>query len=213
MAKARSLFPLSRGSLFRGGYDPITGFRQEMDRLLEDFGHSLPASFASSKSGFVLPKVDVAETAVGLEVTAELPGFDEKDVSLDIHDGVLTIKAEHKDQREESDEKKHYHLVERSQGTFLRRFVLPFEADADKASAHLEKGLLKVMVPRLAKGEKQPKSISVGAEKPSVAKVEPKSKAEPKAASKAAPAAKKRSKPAASAKKPKNPSKQPGKPS
>jgi len=75
---------------------------------------------------------------------------------------VLTIKAEHKEEREEKDEKKHYHLVERTQGTFLRRFSLPFEADADKAAAHLEKGLLKVTVPRLATEQKKPKSIPVG---------------------------------------------------
>ncbi|GFM27997.1 heat shock protein Hsp20 [Novosphingobium sp. PY1] len=116
----------------------------------------------NGKSGFLVPKVDVAETEAGLELTAELPGFDEKDVSLDIEDGVMTIRAEHKDEREEKDEKKHYHLVERTQGTFLRRLALPFEADADKASAHLDKGLLKVSVPRLATAEKKPKSIPVG---------------------------------------------------
>ena len=155
MADFRSLVPFGRSALSRGGYDPFTGFRQEMDRMLEDFGRGLPAVFASGKDGFLIPKVDVAETDKGLELTAELPGFDEKDVSLDIQDGVLTIKAEHK----------HYHLVERSQGTFLRRMSLPFEADADKASAHLEKGLLKVTVPRLAKAEKKTKAIPVGGAK------------------------------------------------
>ena len=74
----------------------------------------------------------------------------------------MSRKAEHKDQREEKDEDKHYHLVERSQGTFMRRFALPFEADADKAEAHLEKGLLKVTVPRIAAEEKKPKSIPIG---------------------------------------------------
>ena len=163
MADMRSLIPFGRGALARGGYDPFSGFREEMDRLLEDFGRGLPAVLGSGKGAFVVPKVDIAETDNGLELTVELPGFDEKDVSLDIHDGVLTIKAEHKEEREEKDEKKHYHLVERSQGTFLRRFSLPFEADADKATAHLEKGLLKVAVPRLAAPEKKPKSIPIGA--------------------------------------------------
>lgn len=165
MADFRSLIPFGRGALVSGRYDPFTGFRQEMDRLLEDFGRGLPAAFSSSKNGFQIPKVDVAETDAGLELTAELPGFDEKDVSLDIQDGILTIKAEHKDEREEKDEKKHYHLVERSQGTFLRRLALPFEADADKATAHLEKGLLKVAVPRLAKSEKNPKAIPISGAK------------------------------------------------
>lgn len=162
MAEFRSLIPFGRGALTRGGYDPFSGFRQEMERMLEDIGHGVPAPFGNDKGGFVIPKVDVAETDSGLELTAELPGFDEKDVSLDIHDGVLTIKAEHKVEHEEKDEKKQYHLVERSQGTFLRRLALPFEADADKASAHLDRGLLKVTVPRLTTDGKKPKSIPIG---------------------------------------------------
>ncbi|WP_324741648.1 Hsp20/alpha crystallin family protein [Tsuneonella sp. CC-YZS046] len=164
MAEFRSLIPFGR-TLARSGYDPFSGFRQEIDRLLEDFGRDLPAALSSNKGGFIIPKVDVAETDEGLELTAELPGFDEKDVSLDIHDGVLTIKAEHKSEREEKDEKKQYHLVERSQGSFLRRLALPFEADADKASAHLDKGLLKVTVPRQASAEKKPKPIPIGSNK------------------------------------------------
>lgn len=162
MADFRSLIPFSRRSLARGDFDPFAGFREEMDRLLEDFGSSWPAMPASMRQGFLIPKVDVAETDEGLELTAELPGFDEKDVSLDIHEGVLTIKAEHSEERKEEDKDKKYHLVERRQGSFLRRFALPFEADADKASAQLENGLLKVSVPRLAEPAKQPKSIPVG---------------------------------------------------
>lgn len=165
MADFRSLIPFGRGAVVRGGYDPFEGFRAEMDKLFEGLGRAVPANVSIGKEGFVLPKVDVAETAAGLELTAELPGFDEKDVSLDIDDGVLTIKAEHKDEHEEKDEKKHYHLIERSQGTFLRRFALPFEADADKAVAHLDKGLLKVTVPRLAAPDKKPRTIPVGTAK------------------------------------------------
>jgi len=157
MATFRSLVPFGRS-----GQDPFASIRDEMDRMLENFGQGLPPAFSSGKQGFLLPKVDAAETEAGLEITAELPGFDEEDVSLDIHDGVLTIKAEHKEEKEEKDEAKRYHLVERSQGTFLRRFALPFEADADKATAHLDKGLLKVEVPRLATQEKGPKKIEVG---------------------------------------------------
>ena len=163
MADFRSLIPFGRSGLTRGGYDPFAGFREEMDRMLQDFGSNLPETAPfGGKQGFMLPKVDVAETEEGIELTADLPGFDEKDVSLDIHEGVLTIKAEHKDEREEKDEKKQYHLIERRQGSFLRRFALPFEADAVKAEAHLEKGVLKVSVPRLASPEKKPRQIPVG---------------------------------------------------
>lgn len=163
MTDYRSLIPFGRSALFRGGLDPFGDFRKEMDRLVEDFGRGWPNVAGGDSKGFLIPKVDIAETDAGLELTAELPGFDEKDVSLDIHEGMLTIKAEHKDEREEKDDKKRYHLVERSQGSFLRRFALPFEADADKANAHLEKGVLKVVVPRLATEAKKPRQIPVGA--------------------------------------------------
>ena len=162
MAYLRPLVPFGRGSLTRGGLDPFSSLRQEMDRMLEDFGREFPQPLAGAKGDFLSPKVDVAETEAGLELTAELPGFDNKDVSLEIHDGVLTIKAEHEEEREEKNEKKRYHLVERSQGTFLRRLALPFEADAEKTTADLEKGLLKVIVPRLQNEAQKPKTIPVG---------------------------------------------------
>src|SRR5512143_2907388 len=118
MADFRSLMPFGRGLAARGAFEPFAGFRDEMDRLLGGFDTGWPA-VTTGQQGCLLPKVDIAETDAGLELTADLPGYDEKDVSLDIHDGVLTVKAEHKEKHEEKDEKKHYHLVERRQGSYL----------------------------------------------------------------------------------------------
>ena len=165
MTDLRSMIPFRRGNMLRRDFDPFADFRKEMDRLVDEFGRSGTGLAAGDRRSFLLPKADVAETEGGLELTAELPGFDEKDVSLDIHEGVLTIKAEHKDEREEKDEKKHYHLVERSRGTYVRRFGLPFEADADKATAQLDNGLLKVFVPRAESEVAKPKQIAVGTKK------------------------------------------------
>lgn len=162
MTDFRSLIPFGRSSLFRTDFDPFADLRKEMDRLNDDLGRGWLTTGDGGSRGFNLPRVDIAETDKGLELTAELPGFDEKDVSLDVQDDVLTIKAEHKEDREEKDEKKNYHLIERSRGSYLRRVALPFEADADKASAHLEKGLLKVIVPRLATEASKPRQIPVG---------------------------------------------------
>ena len=112
-------------------------------------------------TGFLSPKVNVAETDKGLELTADLPGVDQKDIDLDLVDGVLTIKAEHREEKDERDDKKQYHLVERSYGTFLRRFVLPFEADQDKVEASFDKGVLKVFVPRQENEAKQARKIAI----------------------------------------------------
>lgn len=167
MADFRSLMPFGRGSMQRGGggFDPFSGFRQEIDRLLEDFGRSWPGAGTregAASGNYLMPKVDVCETDQGLELTVELPGFDEQDVNIDVQENVLTIKAEHQEEHEQTDEKRQYHLIERSQGNYMRRFALPFEADADQAAAHLDKGLLKVMVPRLVTPEKQARKIPLG---------------------------------------------------
>jgi len=160
----RSLIPFGFGSMpARGAADPFSELRRDMDRLFDDFtkGWALP-EFAGS-SGFLSPKVNVAETEGGLEVTAELPGIDQKDIELDITDGMLTLKAKHEDSKEEKDEKKKYHLVERSTGTFLRRFPLPFEAAEDKVEATFDKGVLKVVVPRPPESTRPMKKIEVKA--------------------------------------------------
>lgn len=161
----KSLMPFTRSTtpMHSGETDPLTSLRREIDRMFEDFGRgwNLPSAFTSN--GFLSPKVDVAETDKGLEVTAELPGVDPKDIALDLTDDVLTLKAEHKAEKEEKDDKKHYHLVERSHGTFLRRFALPFEADADKVEASFDKGVLNVVVPRSPAAEKQVKKIAIKA--------------------------------------------------
>ncbi len=158
----KSLMPFGRSSspTRRGGEeDPFAMMRREMDRMFESFSRDwgMPAL----PGGFSSPKVDVAETDKGLEISAELPGIDQKDIQLDLADGILTIKAEHQEEKENKDEKKHYHLVERSRGSYLRRFVIPFEPDADKVNASFDKGVLKVMVPRSKAAEKNVKKIKI----------------------------------------------------
>lgn len=162
----KSLIPFGRSTgLARGDgdFDPFLSLRREMDRMFDDFsrGWSLPSP--ASSNGFLSPRVDVAETDKGLEVTAELPGIDQKDIELDIADNVLTLKAERATEKEEKDEKKHYHLVERSHGSYMRRFALPFEADPDKVEASFDKGVLKVFVPRSPEAEKHVKKIAIKA--------------------------------------------------
>ncbi len=142
--------------------DPFLAMRREMDRLFDAFARdwALPAPFAVS-GGVLSPKINVAETESGLEVTAELPGIDQKDIDLNLDNGVLTIQAEHSAEKEEKDEKKQYHVVERSYGTFLRRIALPFEPDESKVEATFDKGVLKVIVPRSAEAAKQVRKIAI----------------------------------------------------
>ncbi|TGY88247.1 Hsp20/alpha crystallin family protein [Marinicauda algicola] len=158
-----SLIPFNRDTdvATSGTRDPFLSLRREMDRMFDDFVRGWPLSESVSSTGFMSPRVDVVETEKGLEITAELPGIEEKDIQLDLADDVLTLKAERSHQREESDESRRYHVVERSQGTFMRQFVIPFEADADKVKASFKNGVLDITVPRSASARKPIKRIKV----------------------------------------------------
>jgi len=159
----RSLLPFGRSSTPSrvGNLDPFTDMRREMDRLFDHFSGGWDLPQLSEQSGFLAPKVNVSETEKGLELSAELPGIDEKDIELDVTDGILTLKAEHKEEKDEEDKDKRYHVVERSYGTFLRRFALPFDPDTDKVKADFEKGVLNVFIPRPEIEEKKATKITV----------------------------------------------------
>jgi HSP20 family protein len=127
--------------------DSFNALRQEMDKLFDNLAGSwvMPNVKATN---ILAPNVNVIETTKGLEIAADLPGIDQKDVDVDLSDGILTIKAERHAEAEEKDERRHYHIFERSHGTFLRRFSLPFDPDVSKVEANLDKGVLRVKVPR-----------------------------------------------------------------
>jgi HSP20 family protein len=107
----------------------------------------------------VVPRIDVAETDSAIEITAELPGIDEKEVDVVLRDDVLTIKGEKKSEREEK--KKDYHLVERSFGSFARTIRLPFDADSEAVKASFAKGVLKVSIAKPAEVKQKTVKIPV----------------------------------------------------
>jgi len=90
------------------------------------------------------PAVDIAEEFNAYEVTAELPGMDEKDIEVKLINGYLVIKGEKQERR-----KKDYYLRERHFGSFERCFVLPEDADTSKIKASFEKGVLTVTLPKM----------------------------------------------------------------
>jgi HSP20 family protein len=82
-----------------------------------------------------MPAVDVAETNKAYEITAELPGLDEKNIEVKLANGVLSIKGEKQEEKEEK--QKDYYRRKRSFGSFersfqvqyLRSLILPLSAD------------------------------------------------------------------------------------
>jgi HSP20 family protein len=144
--------------------DPFSSMRTEMDRVFDSFlGRGFgrfPAFARVEDSDAVVPSIDVRETEAELVVEAELPGMDEKDVSVTLTNGVLTLKGEKKSEREEK--KDDYHLMERSYGSFQRSFQVADTIDADKVKAAFEKGVLKVTLPKRPEAVKSEKRIPIG---------------------------------------------------
>src|SRR5450759_4552223 len=142
----KSLIPIGRDRSVARSDNPFISLQREVDRLFDDFTRGFPA-FGNGKLD-LLPSMDVTETDKEIEITAELPGLEEKDVQVNLADNVLTIRGEKKAEKEEKD--KIYRLVERSYGSFVRSLELPEGVNADAIKASIDKGVLKVTVPKPA---------------------------------------------------------------
>jgi len=131
--------------------------RREMDRIWDTF-FERGISRGEEEEGW-LPSLDVAETKNEIVVKAEVPGMDPKDIDISLSDGLLTIKGEKKQEREEKEE--NYHLVERSYGSFTRSIRLPKEIQSDKINASYKNGVLKVVLPKSEEAKKKEIKIKV----------------------------------------------------
>ncbi len=145
-------------SLFRGN-DGLGSLFREIEKTFDDFSRRSP--LAGFGFGDGAPKIDVAEGKDSVEVTAELPGVDEKDIDLTLSDGILTIRGEKKTERDERDKEKNWHMVERSYGSFSRSITLPYNPDSSKVEAKFEKGVLRVKLPKPAEIAKKEKKIAI----------------------------------------------------
>ena len=150
----KSLIPTGRDRSVAGS--PFVSLQREIDRLFADFTRGFPA-FTGNGATALLPSMDVSETDKEIEITAELPGLEEKDVQINLADNLLTIRGEKKAEKEQKE--KNYRLVERSYGSFERTLELPEGVSSDAIKANITKGVLKVTIPKPAPA--QAKKIEV----------------------------------------------------
>jgi HSP20 family protein len=113
----------------------------------------------SREAALTVPEIDIRENANAIVVEAELPGVDEKDVTVTLANGVLTIKGEKKHQKEEKGES--YHVVERSYGAFERAVRLPDTVDDAKVEAKFENGVLRVTAAKRPEAIKAERKIEI----------------------------------------------------
>jgi HSP20 family protein len=130
-----------------------------MDRLFSDIAENSPNSGGTDLATFRLP-VDITETDNGYLIKAPVPGFKPEEVEVSLSDGVLSIKAEHKE--EKTEKKKNFLRREVAYGNFERMIALPNDVQGDNIKAAFKNGVLQIEVPRAPKP--QPKKIQVRAE-------------------------------------------------
>ena len=153
-------------------WEPLEALRRHMDRMVDEFGRGIGLWRPFGNSLFDLrqpfeeawgkaPAVDVCERDKEYEITAELPGLDANSVEVKLANGILTIKGEKKEEKEEK--RKDYYLSERRFGSFQRSFQVPEGIDEDKIQANFEKGVLTVILPKGTEAQRPEKKIAIQA--------------------------------------------------
>ena len=137
-----------------------------MEKQIEDFIRR-PFSFLPSWMPMMkthrmeefAPSIDVLTEGDEVVVKAELPGLKKEDIDITLTEDTITISGEKK--KEEKINKKDYHSIERSYGSFKRTFSLPSEVQAERASAKFKDGVLEIKIPKTEEAKKKEKKIMV----------------------------------------------------
>lgn len=141
--------------------DIFGAMREEMDKMFERFEHGFPRwpTLFRQGNGIVVPELDVRENSTFITVEAELPGVDEKDVSVTLANGVLTVKGEKKQGKEQKGED--FYRSERSYGAFERSLRLPDTIDEAKVDAKFDKGVLTITAAKKPEAVKAERRIEI----------------------------------------------------
>lgn len=145
-----SLIRYSQMPQFRN-IDP--GFKQLLDQFFTTDGDDQSNVVTSQWQ----PRVDIREEARRFVIAADIPGVDPKDIEIHMDKGVLTLKGERNAETRSEDGK--FTRVERTHGSFYRRFALPDTADAEQISASGKHGVLEIVIPK--KAEAAPRRIAI----------------------------------------------------
>ena len=135
------------------GQDTFTSL---FDIFNEPFFNDFPMTSTSSGKF----KVDVKDNGNNYELTAELPGMNKENISLDYTNNYLTISAERNDEKNESDDKGNYIRRERHFGSMSRSFYID-NIDETKIKAEFKDGILKIDLPKVEEKVQQVKQIPI----------------------------------------------------
>lgn len=148
-------------TVFGPNLEPFKEFSRDLEKLeksFNDFWIGIPLT-SWTKEGGIFPNIDMIENEKEIEVIADLPGLKENDINIEINDGILTLRGEKKEEKQES--RHNYYLSERSSTYFNRAIQLPTAVDESTIKASLEDGVLKIILPKSAEADKNRKKIEI----------------------------------------------------
>jgi HSP20 family protein len=129
----------------------------QMNRMFDGFFYPTTGDDEKMSRWNGNPAVDIYDNDDHIVIKAEIPGVDKKDITVDIKDGVLTLKGERSSDNEER--KENFYRRERTFGKFERAFTVPAEVDLDKIKADYKDGVLKIEIPKPK--EHKPKQVTI----------------------------------------------------
>jgi HSP20 family protein len=127
-----------------------------MQRDVEDLVERFFGDSGAAATAFA-PPIDIVDRGNEIVVRADLPGLEQKDIQIEVQDGVLTVRGERKEEKQQ--EADNYRWAERWEGSFMRAITLPTGVDPGKIQAQFKNGVLEVHMPK--KQEASAKKIEV----------------------------------------------------
>ncbi len=151
--------------------EPLANLHREIERLFDEVARNLGVPVArwdrlfapvSAAEDWFKPSLDIAASDTEYTVNVELPGVEEKDVTVEVAGDTLRISGEKRIEKEEKS--KNYYRSERAYGNFERLLALPEDADVDGIKARFKNGVLTVTIPRKWQPQTEAKRIEVKTE-------------------------------------------------
>ncbi|MBW5440365.1 Hsp20/alpha crystallin family protein [Bradyrhizobium canariense] len=157
----RDLIPWNNGSRNMAAQrgeagNPLLALHREMNRLFDDAFRSFDLGPFGSSTAMGWPNVELDESEKEVKVVAELPGLEQKDVNVELANGVLTISGEKKSETEDKERL----FSERYYGRFERRIPVD-DVDQDKVAASFNNGVLTVTLPKSPAAQQKVKRIAI----------------------------------------------------
>jgi HSP20 family protein len=143
---------------------PLEDIRRQIDRMFDDFWqfpYMQSPNISPGGQAMGTPLVDIVEQPDAFQITAELPGMDEKSIEVKCSGDVLTIKGEKRDEKEEN--KEGCYLSERRFGSIQRSFRMPQNVDPEKIDAKFKNGVLTLTLPKTRESQESERKIAIKA--------------------------------------------------